>query len=421
MRRTFARWRFLAVLVVAGLAGLGAAPNDDDSFQWLEDVRGEKALAWAKEQSAQATKVLEARPEYKPIYKRTLEILDSKEKIPTPETPRRDGLQLLEGQGARRRPVAAHHASPSTARPRPAWETVLDLDALNASEKAELGLARRQLPAARPTRGACVALSRGGADADRHARVRPGRQGLRARTASSCPRRRARVGWRDADTLYVGTDFGPGSMTTSGYPRIVKLWKRGTPLSAAKTVFEGETKRTSARLGLPRLRAGLRARLRLARLRLLRQRDCSVVGKDGKQVQHRPAGRRGASACIREWLTLQLREPLGRSRAARPTRAAACSPTNFDAFMQGKRDWSRCCSTPTPTASLASAAWTRDFLHAQPARGREEPHRGAVSARRRLGPLGPGDAGGRRRRSASCAVDPDNSNEYSETFLPPAS
>jgi prolyl oligopeptidase len=29
-------------------------------------------------------------------------------------------------------------------------------------------------------------------------------------------------------------------MTTSGYPRIVKLWKRGTPLSSAKTIFEGD-------------------------------------------------------------------------------------------------------------------------------------------------------------------------------------
>ena len=46
--------------------------------------------------------------------------------------------------------------------------------------------------------------------------------------------------WRDADTLWVGTDFGPGSLTTSGYPRIVKLWKRGTPLASAITVYEGK-------------------------------------------------------------------------------------------------------------------------------------------------------------------------------------
>ena len=54
------------------------------------------------------------------------------------------------------------------------------------------------------------------------------------------------VAWIDADTLFVGTDFGPGSMTDSGYPRIVRRWKRGTPLAQATTVFEGERGDVSA-------------------------------------------------------------------------------------------------------------------------------------------------------------------------------
>lgn len=50
----------------------------------------------------------------------------------------------------------------------------------------------------------------------------------------------------DADSVLVGTDFGEGSLTESGYPRIVKLWKRGEPLSEAKTIFEGDVKDVSA-------------------------------------------------------------------------------------------------------------------------------------------------------------------------------
>jgi prolyl oligopeptidase len=46
--------------------------------------------------------------------------------------------------------------------------------------------------------------------------------------------------WRDRDTLYMGRDFGPGTLTTSGYPRQVKEWKRGTPFESAKLVFEGK-------------------------------------------------------------------------------------------------------------------------------------------------------------------------------------
>src|SRR6202022_1951637 len=57
----------------------------------------------------------------------------------------------------------------------------------------------------------------------------------------SLPEAKSQVAWRDEDTLWVGTDFGPGSLTTSGYSRIVKLWKRGTPLSSARTVFEGKS------------------------------------------------------------------------------------------------------------------------------------------------------------------------------------
>ena len=54
------------------------------------------------------------------------------------------------------------------------------------------------------------------------------------------PVAKTQVGWIDRNTLYVGTDFGPGSMTESSYPRIAKEWKRGTPLSSASTVYEGK-------------------------------------------------------------------------------------------------------------------------------------------------------------------------------------
>ena len=54
----------------------------------------------------------------------------------------------------------------------------------------------------------------------------------------SLPEAKSSVAWRDADTLWVATDFGPGSLTTSGYARVVKQWKRGTPLAEAQTVFE---------------------------------------------------------------------------------------------------------------------------------------------------------------------------------------
>ena len=54
------------------------------------------------------------------------------------------------------------------------------------------------------------------------------------------------VSWIDENNVYVGTDFGPDSMTDSGYPRIQKIWKRGTPLSEAKIVLEADKKSVAA-------------------------------------------------------------------------------------------------------------------------------------------------------------------------------
>jgi prolyl oligopeptidase len=54
------------------------------------------------------------------------------------------------------------------------------------------------------------------------------------------PESKGSASWRDADTIYIDRDFGPGTLTTSGYPRQVKEWKRGTPLAEAKLVFEGK-------------------------------------------------------------------------------------------------------------------------------------------------------------------------------------
>jgi len=72
------------VVATALIPCLSFAMDDTDPFAWLEDVEGERALAWAKQQNARTLPELEARPEYRPIYEKTLAILDSKDKIPTP-------------------------------------------------------------------------------------------------------------------------------------------------------------------------------------------------------------------------------------------------------------------------------------------------------------------------------------------------
>ncbi len=56
----------------------------------------------------------------------------------------------------------------------------------------------------------------------------------------TAPEAKMEVAWHNRDMIYIGTDFGSGSLTSSGYPRIIKEWPRGIPLSQAATIFEGE-------------------------------------------------------------------------------------------------------------------------------------------------------------------------------------
>src|SRR5215813_1221723 len=236
MRKTLVKWLAIAAVAVTALGA--AAQSDVDQFQWLEDVQGEKPLAWAKEHNAKSTAVLEARPEYKPIYDRTLQILDSKEKIPTPdllgETVYNFWKDDTHERGIWRRTTIDSYRTPA-----PQWETVLDVDALAKTEGKSWVFHGAQCLA--PAYVRCmVSLSVGGSDASEWREFDTKTKQFVA-GGLTLPEAKSSVAWRDEDTLWVGTNFGPGSLTDSGYPRIVKLWKRGTPLSAAKTIFEGRT------------------------------------------------------------------------------------------------------------------------------------------------------------------------------------
>ena len=212
-------------------------PSADDPFQWLEDVQGEKALAWVKEQNAKSTPILEKRPEYEPIFQKTLEILDSKEKIPTPEL-LGDTVYNFWKDDAHERGIWRRTSLASYRTAAPEWETVLDLDALAKKEGKSWVWHGAQCLAPDDTR--CILnLSPGGSDTH-VAREFDTKTKEFVRDGFTLPEAKSRIAWRDEDTLWVGTDFGPGSLTTSGYPRIVKLWKRGTPLADAKTIFEGK-------------------------------------------------------------------------------------------------------------------------------------------------------------------------------------
>jgi prolyl oligopeptidase len=210
---------------------------DEDPYLWLEDVEGARSMQWVKEQNAVTQPLLESKPGFKALQERMLTVLTSRDRIPM-VTKRGPWLYNFWQDAEHPRGILRRATMDEYRKPAPAWETVIDVDRISADEKE--AWAFKGMTCLYPDYRRClVSLSRGGADAI-VVREFDAVDKRFVKDGFTLPEAKLEVSWRDADSIYVATDFGAGSMTTSGYPRIVKEWKRGTPLSAARTVYEGQ-------------------------------------------------------------------------------------------------------------------------------------------------------------------------------------
>ncbi|MBN2432038.1 MAG: S9 family peptidase [Acidobacteria bacterium] len=227
------------LLLIAGLllqAGLILA-QDEDPFLWLEDVTGDKSMEWVKKQNAVTVGKFEAVPGFQATFGKFRDILDSKERIPYPSK-RNEYLYNFWRDAEHPRGIYRRTTLDEYRKDNPAWEIILDVDALAKAENENWVF--RGMNALYPDYNrALVNLSRGGADATvvREFDI-PSKSFVE--NGFTLPEAKQNVSWVDEDTLFVGTNFGEGSLTQSGYPRIVKLWKRGTPLTEAKTIYEAD-------------------------------------------------------------------------------------------------------------------------------------------------------------------------------------
>ncbi len=209
----------------------------NDPYLWLEEVQGDKALAWVRERNAVSTSLLQAQPVFADNKAKVLEVLNNRDQIPG--ITRRGNYfynfwrDAKNPRGLWRRTTLAEYR-----KAQPQWDVLLDLDALGKSENENWVWGGSDCLA--PDYHRClISMSRGGADAKVTREFDIAKREF-VSGGFNLPEAKSQLDWVDIDTLYVATDFGPGSMTKSGYPRVIKQWKRGTPLDQAVVVYEGQ-------------------------------------------------------------------------------------------------------------------------------------------------------------------------------------
>ncbi|HTK79416.1 MAG TPA: prolyl oligopeptidase family serine peptidase [Rhizomicrobium sp.] len=246
-----ARTSLFAVVGVALTASAFAenanAPKDNDPYLWLSDINGAKALEWVKGQNAKSDAALKSDPAYKKDYDTILKVLNANDRIPQPDVVDHQWVfnfwqDADHVRGIWRRTTISDYAAKE-----PHWKVLFDVDKYDRDTGKDWVW---QGADCTPSFSRClVSLSPGGTDAHEVHEFDP-KTGKFVDDGFTLAQAKSQARYIDDNTILFATDFGPGSMTPSSYPRIVKVWHRGGPMSAARTVYEAKPDDIGANLAV---------------------------------------------------------------------------------------------------------------------------------------------------------------------------
>ena len=326
------------------------ATNSDDAYLWLEDVTGEKAIDWVKARNQKSQSKLEANPSFASLRDDLLAILDSDARIPMLS---KHGdfyynfwRDKKNERGLWRRTTLGEYKKAD-----PKWEVLLDLDELGKSENENWVWSGASLLRPEYTR-ALISLSRGGADAT-VTREFDVEKKVFVTDGFSRPESKGSVGWIDRDTVFVQTDFGDGSMTTSGYPRIAKRWRRGTPMSAAESIYEG--KATDLAIGAMHDDSPGFERNFISRTLAFYNDELYYLPAKGDAIKI-DAPNSSNKSVFREYLAIELRDPWDVNNQT--YKAGSLLMIKFDRFLDGDRNFD-VVFEPSESTALSSFGFTK--------------------------------------------------------------
>jgi len=360
MRNRLHWWVLLAVGLLGTAAGQAAMsaqpPTPVDPFLWLEELNGTKALEWVKTENAKTLSVLQADPHFAGFNAQALAIGEAEDRIPFPAIVAGRVYNFWQDpqhvRGIWRTTTLADYANP-----KPAWTTVLDLDALAKAEAKNWIWHGADCDS--PSRRRClIALSDGGEDAST----------IREFDLPSAtfvpdgfvlPRGKQDTAWASEDTVLVSREWAPGDLTTAGYPYIVKTVTRGKPLSDASEVYRG----TAADVGTSPfaiIDGEDRRALGVVRNISFFESERRLLTPAGLRKLEMPA-KADFEGMLRGQLLIRLAEPWTTDRAAF-TAGSLVSVDLAQAAADPARLVPTAVFTPGPRETYAGALTTRDRL-----------------------------------------------------------
>ena len=227
---------FIAMCLTMCLAASTRAKDGADPFIWLEDIDGQRALAWVKQRNLHSMERLQSDRRFTSLQRRALDDYNADDKIPY-GTIMGDEVHNIWRDARHIRGLWRKTSLADYRKAADNWRTVLDFDKLARDEDENWVYQGRDCLA--PGYDRCLLrLSRGGGDAV-VIREYDAREGRFVEDGFNSPQSKQWAAWVDADTLMIATDFGSGSMNSSGYPRQVRLWQRGTPLAESQILLDG--------------------------------------------------------------------------------------------------------------------------------------------------------------------------------------
>jgi prolyl oligopeptidase len=326
-------------------------PVADDPYLWLEDITGDEPLDWVRKHNEPTLSELTG-DRFEQMRTEALEVLDTDARIPYVRR-RGDYLYNFWRDAANPRGLWRRTTLRSYRTEEPEWDVIIDLDELARIDDQNWVWAGAAVIDPDHTL-ALISLSRGGSDA---AIVREFDMRTREFVARGfeVPEAKTQIGWEDHNTVLLGTDFGEGSLTDSGYPRLVKRWRRGQPLDEAETLFSGASTDVIVAASVDRTPGFERTMLSRA---IDFFNDEVYEFRDGELIRI-DAPTDATVSVHRDWLLIELRTDWHTGSAEYA--AGSLLAADYDEFLAGTAQL-QAVFQPDEHTCLNHYAWTRDKL-----------------------------------------------------------